>query len=123
MEELRFGSYTAFLRKRASLTIRETASRLHISAAYLNDIEKGRRYPFSPEKIERFAAMVNAEESEKRRLYDLAAKDRGTVSEDVSRYLQSNSYIFAALRTAKELDANEDDWNEMLNELRKRKGV
>lgn len=123
MEELRFGPYAAFLRKRAALTIREAAARLRISAAYLNDIEKGRRHPFSSEKLERFAAMVNAAESEKLRLYDLAGKDRGTVSEDVKDYLQNNAYIFAALRTAKELDADENDWSEMLNELRKRKGV
>ena len=123
MEEISFGLYLSSLRLRRRLTLRDTAARIGISAAYLNDIEKGRRYPFSADRIEKFALLTECSEEERRRLYDLAGHDRGTVSEDVGEYLRDNSYLVAALRTAKKLNADESDWAHMLNELKKRKGV
>lgn len=123
MEGISFGLYIASLRKRSHLTLRDAAARIGISAAYLSDIEKGRRYPFSADRIERFASLANCSEDERRRLYDLAGQGRGTVSEDVGNYLRDNAYLFAALRTAKSLNADESDWAQMLEDLKKRKGV
>ena len=77
----------------------------------------------SADRIEKFALLTECSEEERRRLYDLAGHDRGTVSEDVGEYLRDNSYLVAALRTAKKLNADESDWAHMLNELKKRKGV
>lgn len=123
MEGISFGLYIASLRKRSRLTLRDAAARIGISAAYLSDIEKGRRYPFAADRIEKFASLTDCTEEERRRLYDLAGQDRGTISEDVGSYLRDNTYLFAALRTAKSLNADESDWAQMLEELKKRKGV
>ncbi len=123
MDGLTFGAYIAAKRREAGLTLREAAGHLGITPAYLCDVEKGNRSAFDLKKLRAFALMTGMSESEKERMYDLAGENRNEISPDISQYLSDNTYIFAALRTAKTLNATKDDWNTMLEELKKRKGV
>ncbi|MCR4621442.1 MAG: helix-turn-helix domain-containing protein [Clostridiales bacterium] len=117
-----FGSYLAFMRQRKGLSQRATAQKLGISPMYLSDVENGKRSAFALEKLRRFASVAELSAEETCRLFDLAGKNRGEVSPDVNEYLCSNTYVYSALRTAKSLNADRDDWAKMLEELRQRKG-
>ena len=66
-------------------------------------------------------AGLSSEETDT--LYDLAGENRRQISPDINQYLNDNAYIFTALRTVKKLNADENDWNSMLEELKRRKGV
>ena len=44
------------------------------------------------------------------------------VAPDLPDYIMERGYVAAALRTARDLDAGEKEWNELIEELRKRKG-
>ena len=123
MDAAGFGSFIAFHRRTAGYTLREAAAHLRISASYLCDVENGKRNPFAYDTLRRFAILAELDEEAKAEMYDLAGIERGEFSADIAEYLKMNPCVYAALRTAKCLDAGPGDWNAMLNELKKRKGV
>ncbi len=123
MDGISFGRFISGKRRRAGLTLRQLADRLGISTAYLSDVEKGRRYAFDLERLRVFAHETALDHKETELLYDLAGQSRGQVSPDINEYLYSNSYICAALRTVRTLNADAEDWKLLLDELKKRKGV
>ncbi len=123
MDEMDFGAFIAAKRREAGLTQRETARHLGITAAYLCDVEKGNRCAFDLMKLHRFALAAGLSEADRARLYDLAGESRGEISPDISQYINDHNYVCAALRQVKTLNASEEDWNTMLSELKRRKGV
>lgn len=55
-------------------------------------------------------------------MFDLAGKQRNSVAPDLPDYIMKRDYVAAALRTARDLDADEDDWLKFVEELKQRKG-
>ena len=55
-------------------------------------------------------------------LYDLAAKSKEqAVSPDLPEYIMNRDIVRAALRTAREADATDEEWQEFIDRLTKRK--
>ena len=119
-----FGAFISQKRLQSHLTLRQEAQKLGITAAYLSDVEKGKRNAFGLDRLRRFAAVAQLEPDEEKLLYDLAGENRGEISPDVSEYISQNQYLFEVLRRARVLGADEQDWKLMLEDLiMKRKGV
>lgn len=118
-----FGDFISKKRQEREITLRDMAKRLEISAPYLSDVEKDRRNPFDIEKLKVLTQILNLSEEEKREMLDLAGKKRGDVAPDLPNYIINNDYVSAALRTARDLDAGEEEWNKFVEELRKKKGT
>lgn len=55
-------------------------------------------------------------------MLDLAGKKRNAVAPDLPEYIMQRDYVSAALRTARDLDAGEEEWQRFVEELKKRKG-
>lgn len=117
-----FAQYITEIREREKITLRQMAAKLGVSAAYYSDVEKGRRNPLSLEKLELFASFTGMTDEERTRMFDLAGKGRSEVAPDLPDYIMSRDYVSAALRTARELGADQSDWEEMVAALKKRKG-
>ena len=122
MDRQGFGGFIARMRLKRGMSLRETAEKLEISPMYLSDVERGRRSAFGLNKLRRFASIAGLSPEETETMFDLAGQNRGEISPDLNEYISSNSYICSALRTAKNLNADKDDWVKMLEELRQRKG-
>ena len=103
-------------------TLRQMAEALKVSPAYYSDVEKGRRNPLSFEKLERFAELTAMTGEERRTMYDLAGKDRSEVAPDLPGYIMQRDYVSAALRTARDLGADQKDWEAFVADLKRRKG-
>ena len=93
-----------------------------VSAPFLTDVEKDRRNPFDMEKLTQLAQILNLSKEENAQMLDLAGKKRNAVAPDLPEYIMERDYVSAALRTARDLDAGEEEWNQFVEELRKRKG-
>lgn len=117
-----FGDFLQEKRKESELTLRALAEKLGWSAPYLTDIEKGRRNPPDLEKLNMLSDIFNLSEDEKKEMMELAGKKRDTIAPDLPEYIMERDYVAAALRTARDLDAGQDDWEEFVRELKQRKG-
>ena len=122
MNYTNFGDFIAKKRIERSITLREMAKQLEVSAPFLSDVEKDRRNPFDNDRLEKVSAILNLDEQEQSFMYDLAGRKRNTVAPDLPDYIMERDYVSAALRTARDLDAGEAEWLKFVEELKKRKG-
>ena len=74
------------------------------------------------QKLTQLAKILNLSKEENEQMLDLAGKKRNAVAPDLPEYIMERDYVSAALRTARDLDAGEEEWNQFVEELRKRKG-
>ena len=117
-----FGEFLQKKRLENEITLRKMAELIGITAPYLTDIEKDRRNPPEIQKLDKIAEILSLTEEEKAVMFDLAGKQRNSVAPDLPDYIMKRDYVAAALRTARDLDADEDDWLKFLEELKQRKG-
>lgn len=116
-----FGEFLQRKREEKHITMRKMAELISVSAPYLSDIEKSRRNP-PMDKLDIIAQTLLLTDEEKHTMLTLAGKMRNTVAPDLPDYIMNRDYVVAALRTARDLDASEEDWMRFVEELRKRKG-
>lgn len=117
-----FGEFLQKKRLENEITLRKMAKLIGITAPYLTDIEKDRRNPPEIQKLDKIAEILSLTEEEKAVMFDLAGKQRNSVAPDLPDYIMKRDYVAAALRTARDLDADEDDWQKFVEELKQRKG-
>ena len=117
-----FGDFISRKRIEKKITIRKMADMLGVSAPFLTDVEKDRRNPFDIEKLNQLAHILELTKEEKDEMFNLAGKKRKAVAPDLPEYIMQRDYVSAALRTARDLDAGEEEWQHFVEELRKRKG-
>ncbi len=117
-----FGEFLQKKREERQITLRKMAEKLGFTAPSLSDIEKDRRNPPDMDKLEQISAILLLSEEDRTLMFDLAGKKRNSVAPDLPEYIMGREYVAAALRTARDLDADEADWLKFVEELRNRKG-
>lgn len=117
-----FGEFLQMKREEKRITLRKMAEMLGFSAPFLSDVEKDRRNPPELAKLEQIADILGLDDDDKQTMYNLAGKKRDSVAPDLPDYIMSRDYVAAALRTARDLDAGEEEWLQFVRELRERKG-
>lgn len=124
---MRFGEFIKAKRLADSreLTQKDVADKLGISLTLLSDIEKGRRKPFDSAKIEAFCDFLGLSESDRNRMYDLAARETGEVPSDIDdtfMYSDIGDMARHALRLSNAGVISEDDWRSFIQEIEKKRG-
>lgn len=117
-----FGEFIKDKRAEKGITMRRMAELLGCSAPYLSDVEKDRRNPFDMEKLRRLSRILSLSRNEYELMLDLAGRSRNSVAPDLPDYIMNRDYVSAALRTARDLDAGEEEWKRFVEELKQRKG-
>ena len=121
-QERSFGEVLHLLREKKDVTLRELARKINVSAPFLSDVEKGRRAPLTAERLEAAAQALNLDKEEERELYDAAGRQRKTIAPDLPDYIMEREDVSAALRTARDLDAGEEEWRKFVEDLKQRRG-
>ncbi len=116
-----FGEYLKRNREEKQISLRELARRLDLSAPYLSDVENNRRGPLTEERLITLVRELHLTEEEETEMYDIIGQQRGLLPPDLNPYVSDRPYVNAALRTAKNLEADEEDWQMFIDELIKRK--
>lgn len=123
-----FGAFLTQKRKERDISLRGFARLVGISAEYICNIEKCRRPAPAPDVLKKIAAVLTLSKGEEAEMYDLASGSKNTenaVPEDLTGFLNENRVILTALRTAKDVDATDEEWQafmQMLHDNRKKKG-
>ena len=103
------------------LTLRGMAAKLDLSPVYMSNIENDRRAAPSQEYLERMAMLLQLDKPEREWLLDLAAKSKqNRVSADLPDYIMDREIIRAALRTAREADATDQEWQDFIDRINRR---
>jgi len=119
--KINFGEYLKKKREEKQISLRELARRLKLSAPFLSDVENNRRAPLTEERLATLADVLNLSETEEAEMYDIVGHQKGLLAPDLNPYVNDRPYVNAALRTARNLEANEEDWKMFIEELVKRK--
>lgn len=110
-----FGEHIRWLREQRDLSVRELAKSLAVSAAFLSDVELGRRYP-SDEVLERMAKVL------KRPVADLKMHDARAPVQELRRIAATNPAMGFALRRVVDDGISPEELLEMLKKRRPEKG-
>ena len=122
-----FGTCIRMQREENELSVRQAALKIGISAAYLSDIEKGKRYaPVSKKSIGKtykILKVLNVPEDQTKYAIDMAFASHGCRRELID-YLSICEKARKFIRLAMELKLSSDEWDsfiEQLNEKEKNK--
>ena len=121
MNELTFGSFVRQKRLESEMSLRALALRLEISTVYMSNIENDLKPAPSQAKLDKLVKIFMLDKTDTELLWDLAAKSRKQrVSVDLPDYIMERDIVRVALRTARECEATDEDWQEFIDKLNKR---
>lgn len=119
--EQTFGSFVRELRMARGLSLRGLAAKLEVSPVYMSNMENDRRPAPAKEKLDRLIEILRLGQRETEQILDLAAKSKTRqVSADLPEYIMEKDIVRAALRTAKEVDATDEEWQEFIDRITRR---
>ena len=118
-DNLKFGQFISEKRIERSMNKKELSGEIGISIAYLSQIESGTRSNPSVEILNRIVEKLALSTADTYKLYDLYAAANNTISPDVSEYIKKNEIILKVIRTARESNADEQDWIMVIDQLKK----
>lgn len=123
--DISFGDYIESIRLTSGKSLRETAKAIGVSPQFYSEVEKDRRCAFTADRLEKLKTFLGMAEEQATEMYNKAAESRKSkdvvVPQDFSNYIVERDYAMQALRVAKELGADEQDWEKFIEELKKRK--
>lgn len=117
-----FGTFIKEKRLENGISLRKFSEKVGISPVYLSNIENDRLPAPKNEIVSRIAALLLLNESDTITLYDLSAKSKkNVVSQDLPDYIMERDIVRVALRTAKDVDATDEEWQIFISFLEARR--
>jgi HTH-type transcriptional regulator, competence development regulator len=108
-----FGPTVREMREARNLGLRAAAEHLGISPAYLSRIERGKERPPKPELIKKIARLLGGDA-------DLLFRLGTTTDPDIAEYMNLVPNVPEFLRTAMALRLTSDDFDELIDHLKRR---
>lgn len=103
------------------LSLRGLAAKLEVSPVYMSNMENDRRPAPTKEKLDHLIEILSLGQEDTEHLLDLAARSKTLqVSADLPEYIMQRDIVRAALRTAKEVDATDAEWQEFIDRITRR---
>ena len=119
--EQTFGGFIREKRQSIGLSLRTLAAKLDLSPVYLSNIENDRRPAPTRAYLERLEQELHLSKVETEQMLDLAAKSQNNrVSADLPDYIMDREIVRAALRTAREADATDQEWQDFIDRINRR---
>ncbi|MGI5882035.1 MAG: helix-turn-helix domain-containing protein [Dethiobacteria bacterium] len=119
-----FGDYIDEKRKgRADgggdILLKDIAKVMGMSATYVTDILKGRRYPPDLNILNKIAEVLKLSGDEKEIMFDLAGRERNEASLDLTDYIMNENtpHLRIALRKAKRKNLGDDFWKTVVEKI------
>ena len=113
----KFGPFIREIRIQKGLGQRELASKIGVSASYLNDIEKEKRTAPKLDIIKKISLILSIDRNE---LNDLAAHSKKSLAPDIIEFLSRYPKINSLIRTIEENNLNEKQIESIINSISKK---
>jgi transcriptional regulator with XRE-family HTH domain len=116
-----FGQYLHEKRMERQITLRKFAELTEIVPGYLSDIEN-RNKPV-PEKaiLDKMIELLRLDTEETAFAYDLAARERDTIPQDVTGLMKEHDVFVRALRMSRSIGASVEEWEEFILQMERKK--
>lgn len=108
-----FGETIREMREAQKLGLRSAAERLGISPAYLSRIERGKERPPKPELVKKVARLLGGDA-------DLLFRLASSTDPDIAEFMNLVPNVPEFLRTAIAMRLTSDDFDELIDELKRR---
>ena len=119
--EQTFGSFVRHNRQSRGVALRTLAEKLAWAPDFRRNIVNDRRPAPTRAYLERLEQELHLSKVETEQMLDLAAKSQNNrVSADLPDYIMDREIVRAALRTAKEADATDQEWQEFIDRITQR---
>ena len=119
--DMTFGTFIRQQRQSKGYSLRQLAAEAGLSPVYMSNIENDRRPAPVQDLMDKLAEVLDLCKSEYELMLDLAAKSHDQrVSSDLPDYIMDRDIVRAALRTAKEADATDQEWQEFIDRINQR---
>lgn len=119
--DVSFGKYIQAIRTARRKSLRETAKAIGVSPQFYSEVEKDRRCAFTGDRLELLSRFLDMSGEEAKEMNNKAAESyKGknvAVPQDFADYIVERDYVMSALRTMKEMDADEEDWKKMVDDF------
>lgn len=115
-----FGRSLRYIRRAQGISLRSVANAVNKTPTYISDIERGNNRP--PEltllkELMKALAMDQVPTDIQDYLYDLAARERGEVSGDITEYIMAQSELRKLIRLAQQKNDIGELWQECISRL------
>ena len=127
-KNMTFGKFIESKRKECvdHPSLRAAAAAIGVSPQFYSEVEKDRKSAFTADKLDSLRVFLKLSDEDSNTMYEKAAesKKRGgaAVPQDLPEYIVEHDYVMAALRTAKSLNAGEEEWMEFVKRLEEKEG-
>lgn len=113
--KLNFGIYLRKIREEKKISIRQLARAIGITPTYLSDIEKGNNKPPNKQLLEEIVNELQIKNYDQltNTLFDLAAKERNDVPEDIKEYIMNNEKLLSIIRIVKNKPNEQQVWDKI----------
>ena len=116
--EMSFGEYIESIRRGKRKSLRQTALAIGVSPQFYSEVEKSHRAALNAVRLEKLRDYLEMTPEEYQIMSTKAAESykgkNKLVPQDFADYIVERNYVMAALRTMKEMDADEADWIRMV---------
>jgi transcriptional regulator with XRE-family HTH domain len=104
------------------IMLKDIAQAMGMTATYLSDIIKGRRNPPDMKLLEKIAAVLDLNTTEREEMYDLAGRERNEAAPDLPSYLMDEDipHVRMALRRANDKNLGDDFWKQVVENIDKK---
>ncbi len=117
-EHLGFGESMRFIREQQGIKLRKVANEVEKTPTYISDIERGNNKPPERKLMQKIFEVLGIQETELQSyLYDMAAWERGGVSEDIVDYIMENEELRRIIRIAQRQKISEQFWLECVKRV------
>lgn len=116
--EIEFGAFLRKKRKERHFTVKTLANLIGKSTSYVSQLESGIRPAPKHEMLESISNSLVLDKTEKEVFFDLAAKSRNTIPDDLTDYINSHDEIKETLRISQNRDVPDEEWQQFLNNLK-----
>ena len=114
----KFGPFIREIRIQKGLGQRELASKIGVSASYLNDIEKDKRTAPKLDIIKKISSILSIDN---KKLNDLAGSSKKTLAPDINDFIVKNPKINSLIRAIQENNLNDKQIESIENSISKKK--
>ena len=122
--DMSFGEYVRQKRLERKITLRTFAKQVGISATFISGMENNEKSAPSDEVLKNIAEVLILDKSETDILYDLAVQTKASnpLPLDIAETVRENAVVRIALRVAKDLDATDEEWADVMRRLKENRG-